>query len=77
MDNKDYEKFKEKVNSFGVADRYDSAFRGDEIVSFQIYGFSNEQVKFFWRRYKRERKKYPDFYKWYRFSVNGAALHRY
>ena len=71
-----YEKFKEVVNSQKTKYRYDAAEYGEEIACFQMYGMNNEQVVYCWQRYKRERRKYPDLYKWYRFSVSSACLRK-
>ena len=81
--NDDYTKFCEILNSDTTAHRYDNAMYGEEVVSYQMYGFSAAMVVHFWARYKRERqverRNHPrsrTFYKPYRFSAASAALHK-
>ena len=83
MNNKktDYDLFCEKIESSTTAYRYDEAQHGDEVISFQSYGLSADQVEYFWNRYKRQRsrehKKYGKTWrKWYRFSCRSASLLR-
>ena len=52
---KDYDLFVEKLNQKAFEDNFN---RGNEIISFQLYGFSNDLVAKFLRKYKRDKERF-------------------